>query len=74
MFKVSVYTMQPPAYSDSRKEKGALITNNNKITSMETPNQINNKLLLLQWLNIFKQMYGCIRGSQRLSEVLEDFV
>lgn len=74
MFNVSVYMMQPSAYSDSRKEKGALITNNNKITSMKRPNQISNKLLLLQWLNIFKQMYGGIRGSQRLSEVLKDLV
>lgn len=58
--------MQPSAYSDNRKKKGTLITHNNKITTMNKLNQMNNKLLLLQWLSISKQMYDCIRGSQRL--------
>lgn len=51
-----LYMMLPSAYSDSRKEKGVLITNNNKIPSMKTLNQMNNELPLLEWLNIFKQM------------------
>ena len=58
--------MQPPAYSDNRKKKGALITHSNKITTLNKRNQMSNKLLLLQWLSIFKQMYESIRGSQRL--------
>lgn len=42
-----LYMIQPSVYSDSRKEKGALLTSNNKITSMKKPNQMKNKLRLL---------------------------
>lgn len=45
-----LYTTQPSAYSDSRKEYGVLLTNTNKITSMKTLAHKNNELLLLEWL------------------------
>lgn len=39
---------------------------------MKKQNQMIHKLLLLHWLNILKQMYSYICGSQRLFKVLLD--
>ena len=60
-----LYTMQPSAHSDSRREKGALLTNHNKITSVKKPNQMKKQLRWPQELKkAFKQMHEYICDSR----------